>query len=216
MRTSIGGVSVLLVGILVLSACIPDEGAAPVPTAPIVQLGGPGEANTTLSPDELDGLGETLYGEADVVFVRDMLHHHAQALVMTALVPDRSTDDDVRLMAERMDISQRDEMDRFEQWLQERGEPVRDPDAPHDAHAGMPGLLTDAEIAELEAAQGVAFDRLFLAFMTRHHEGAVTMVHDLYDAGGGLESAIDEIARHVEADQNIEITRMQQMLAARS
>ena len=115
-----------------------------------------------------------------------------------------------------MDISQTDEMAVLEKWLQDRGEPVRDPDASH-AHSAdsMPGLLTDAEMAQLEAAEGEEFDILFLTFMIKHHQGAIQMVQELYAADGGQEPEIDTFARHVEADQGIEITRMQRMLAER-
>ncbi|MCH6230779.1 DUF305 domain-containing protein [Microbacterium sp. CFH 31415] len=211
---SLGIAALLIAG---LTACTAEpEGAAPLPTTPVVQLGGPGEPNRTLSPDEAAALTSPSYGEDDVLFVRDMLHHHSQAIEMTGFVVDRSDDEDVRLLAERMDISQTDEMAVLEKWLQERGEPVRDPDASH-AHSAdsMPGLLTDAEIAQLESAEGEEFDILFLTFMIKHHQGAIQMVQELYAAGGGQEPEIDTFARHVEADQGIEIARMQGMLAER-
>ena len=77
----------------------------------------------------------------------------------------------------------------------------------------MPGMLTERELARLEAARRSRFDRLFVRFMIRHHEGALRMVSDLRAAGGGVEPEIDAFARHVDADQQIEINRMQQMLA---
>jgi uncharacterized protein (DUF305 family) len=200
-----------------LAGCTAGEDEpAPLPSTPVVQLGAPGEPNRTLSPSEAAGLGTIDYVEEDVLFVRDMLHHHSQAIQMTGYVEERTTDGDIRLLAERMQVSQTDEITQLETWLQKRGEPVRDPDGDHahDAQA-MPGLLTDEELAQLEAAEGDAFDELFLASMIRHHEGAVQMVSDLYASGGGQEPEIDAFARHVEADQNIEIVRMQEMLAER-
>ena len=76
----------------------------------------------------------------------------------------------------------------------------------------MPGMLTDADIGRLAAARGPAFDRLFLSSMIRHHEGALTMVQELYTAGGGAEPDAGAFARHVESDQQIEIGRMPQLL----
>lgn len=207
-------IAVLLGFGVVLTGCTEAPEPLPTSTAPVVQLGAPGEPNRTLSPEEVAALQlDVPHTEEDVDFIRGMLHHHAQALVMTELVDEISDSDDVRLLAERMDISQRDEMALMERWLQERGEPARDLDAPHDVHAGMPGLLTDEEIAELGEARGEAFDVMFLEFMIRHHEGALQMVADLYASGGGSESAIDRIAREIEGDQGIEIARMEQMLA---
>ena len=106
-------------------------------------------------------------------------------------------------------------------WLKERGESAPELHRLHGhAHGGgqvvMPGMLSEPELQQLEAASGVEFDRLFLAFMIRHHQGALTMVEQLYAAGGGLESSADAFARHVVSDQQIEIGRMQDMLAERS
>lgn len=212
---SLAAAALLTVG---LAACTADaEEPASLPTTPVVQLGAPGEPNRTLSPEEAAALDSPAYVDEDVLFVRDMLHHHSQAIQMTGFVDDRSDDDDVRLLAERMEVSQADEMTQLETWLQKRGEPVRDPDAAHDAHAAgsMPGLLTDAELAQLEGAQGDEFDLLFLRFMIRHHEGAIQMVDELYAAGGAQEVDIDTFAQHVQADQAIEIGRMNEMLAER-
>ena len=199
----------------VLTACTADpQPPTPVSTVPVIQPGAPGEPNRTLSPEEAaDALSSPPYTEEDVRFVRDMLHHHAQALVMTGYVDDRTTNRDLRLLAERMEISQTDEMAQLEKWLRDRAEPIRDPDAAHDVHADMPGLLTDEELAQLEAAKGAEFERLFLEFMIKHHEGAIQMVADLNEAGGAQETEIGLFARHVEADQGIEIARMQQLLA---
>ncbi len=103
------------------------------------------------------------------------------------------------------------------QWLQDRVQPLREDG--HDGHADgheMPGMLTEEQLARLEAAEGSTFDRLFLEYMIQHHQGALQMVDELYAAGGGQESAIDQFARHVESDQGIEIARMQEMLAERT
>jgi uncharacterized protein (DUF305 family) len=210
----LGAAAVIALGI---TGCTPaEEDAAPLPTTPVVQLGAPGEPNRTLSPSEAAALGTIGYVEEDVLFVRDMLHHHSQAIQMTGYVEDRTTDRDIRLLAERMQVSQTDEITQLETWLQKRGEPVRDPDGDHAHDAeSMPGLLTDEELAELEAAEGDAFDTLFLQYMIRHHQGAVQMVSELYASGGGQEPDIDAFARHVEADQAIEIARMQEMLSER-
>ena len=76
----------------------------------------------------------------------------------------------------------------------------------------MPGMLTEPELKRLAAARGTAFDRLFLEFMIQHHEGAMTMVAELYASDGGAEPEIDAFARHVDADQQIEIGRMKETL----
>ena len=82
-------------------------------------------------------------------------------------------------------------------------------------HSGMPGMLTDAQLAELDAARGVAFDRLFLAYMIQHHGGAIVMVDDLFGADGAAQDgATFKLASDIQVDQRTEIDRMQQMLDA--
>ncbi|MFC9559952.1 DUF305 domain-containing protein [Agromyces sp. NPDC056965] len=213
-----GPVCMALALVLGLAACTAGEVA---PTSPVVQLGAPGEENHTLSPDESLNLESPKHTEADEQFMLDMIAHHDQAITMTGFVDDRTDDRDIRLLAERMQVSQQDEIDLITRWLQDRVVPLNDARAGgHDGHDAdghqMPGMLTEEQLAELEAADGAEFDRLFLEYMIQHHQGAVQMVDELYAAGGGHESEIDQFARHVESDQGVEIAKMQQLLAARA
>ncbi len=120
----------------------------------------------------------------------------------------------MRLLARRIELSQADEITVMQRWLRARGQAVPDPNA-HHHHAGalMPGMLTPEEMRRLEAATGKEFDRLFLESMIRHHDGALTMVNDLFStAGAGQEPEIFAFASDVDADQRIEIDRMSAML----
>ncbi len=197
-----------------------EEAQPTAPAAPnIVQPGAPGEPSRTLSLEELAALEAPEHGDVDVAFMQGMIHHHAQALRMTALVPERSASADLKTLASRIDVSQEGEIELMSDWLRERGEAAPELHRAHGhAHGGglvvMPGMLSEEELVRLEAAEGAEFDRLFLESMIRHHEGAVTMVQQLYAAGGGVESSIDAFARDVDADQQIEIARMRGMLAA--
>ena len=77
----------------------------------------------------------------------------------------------------------------------------------------MPGMLTAEELAQLEGASGAEFDRLFLQYMIRHHEGAVVMVEELLTEGfGGQEPQLFQLAQHIELDQQVEIARMKRVL----
>lgn len=199
------------------------------PSAPrTVQPGAPGESTRAIAESTLSAASELAFTEADARFVRGMIPHHAQALVMTDLVRRRSRDEGVQQLALRMDISQRDEIALMERWLEDRDQAPMGPGhayAPHgDAMEAMgegapmlmPGMLTPAQIDELTAASGVAFDRLFLEFMIQHHEGAITMVEELFSSrGGGQGSEIFQLASHIDADQRMEIARMRSMLEAR-
>jgi uncharacterized protein (DUF305 family) len=152
----------------------------------------------------------------DVAFMQGMIGHHAQALVMTALVPQRTTRPDIRLIAERIDASQHEEIARMQRWLRARGQTAPDPSAHagHDmpGHSMMPGMLTADELARLSAARGPEFDRLFLEYMIRHHQGALTMVSQLFATqGAGQDSEMYQFASDVDADQRMEIERMRQL-----
>lgn len=199
-----------------LSACTAGGPQTPEPTSPMVQLGAPGEPNRTMSPDEAAGIEAPKHTEADVEFMQMMILHHDQAITMTGWVDERTTDRDIRLLAERMRISQEGELDLMAGWLQDRGTPLRDEHAGHGGGHDMPGMLTDAQLERLEAAEGEEFERLFLEYMIQHHSGALEMVADLWAADGGQEPEIGQFARHVEGDQGIEIARMQTMLAERA
>ena len=194
----------------------PEE-VSPTGTAPVVQLGAPGESNRVLGPDEVQDLsgGTAEPSESDIAFVRDMIPHHQQALEMTALAERNGAGRDVRLLAERMGVSQTDEVAQLERWLVERGPLPPDDRARHGGgHAAlMPGMLTDAQMAALTAARGTEFDRLFLTSMISHHQGALTMVEDLLSRpDGGQDLWVGQFARGVDSDQRIEIARMSTVL----
>lgn len=133
---------------------------------------------------------------------------------MTALLVERSARDDMKMLAKRIDVSQADEIKMMQQWLASRGQDVPDEHA-HHAHGAtlMPGMLTPEEMAQLAAANGVEFDRLFLEFMIKHHDGALVMVQELFATpGAGQDSEIFSFASDVDADQRMEIDRMGAML----
>ena len=158
------------------------------------------------------------YTEADARFLSGMIGHHAQAVVMAGWAPTHGASRSLQVLAERIAVAQRDEIAFMARWLRERGRPV--PDTAHAmmGHAAgeaMPGMLTPEELARLDAARGPAFDRLFLTFMIRHHEGALTMVDRLFATpGAGQDDTVFKFASDVSADQTTEIDRMSEMLEA--
>ena len=77
----------------------------------------------------------------------------------------------------------------------------------------MPGMLTAKQMAELRKAKGKEFDRLFLTGMIQHHNGALTMVKDLFaNAGAGQDAELFNFATDVDSGQRAEIRIMQTML----
>jgi uncharacterized protein (DUF305 family) len=187
---------------------------APAAQAPrLVRPGAPGEPTREITAAEATDTSGVRHRAADTRFMQGMIGHHAQALEMVALVGGRSRNEGLKRFALRIDVSQRDEMQMMREWLERRAEALPDPHAHHQAHGMMPGMLTAEQMARLAAAEGPAFDRLFLEGMIQHHAGALTMVKDLFATpGAGQEPEMFDFASEVEADQAMEIARMRAML----
>jgi uncharacterized protein (DUF305 family) len=182
--------------------------------APIVQPGPPGQDTKVISVEKAVDLSRVGHTPADVRFMQEMIGHHGQALEMTALIPSRTSREEMKQLGQRIEISQADEIKMMQTWLKDRGQTAPDVHA-HHAHGAklMPGMLTPEEMKRLSDAKGVEFDRLFLEGMIKHHEGALTMVKDLFDNNGaGQESEVFAFVADVEADQQMEIDRMFAML----
>jgi uncharacterized protein (DUF305 family) len=188
-------------------------------TAPVRAGQGPQGSDPKPRPD----LVRYPYTAADVEFMAGMIPHHAQAVLMAKMAPTHAARPELKMMCERMLISQRDEIEFMRNWLRDRGQPVPAADATHhrmkmngvEHDMLMPGMLTREEMAALEKARGAGWDRLFLEGMIKHHEGAIKMVDDLFAAHGALQDEdVYQFATDVYADQTSEIERMQKMLAA--
>ena len=195
----------------VLGVSCASRSAAPGPR--VVQPGAPGEPSRVRGADPPATIK---YTTADVKFMQGMIGHHAQALEMTALLPSRTAQDPMKLLARRIDVSQTDEIRMMQRWLEARGLEAPSVHAHHVAGATlMPGMLTPEEMTRLAEAKGAVFDRLFLELMIKHHEGALVMVRTLFsESGAAQDSDIFAFASDVEADQSMEIERMRGMLAA--
>jgi uncharacterized protein (DUF305 family) len=211
-----------LIGTFVLAALAATGcGSATVQSEP-AQPPGPrsDEAIEALFWARMDS-AQMRFTDADVHFVTGMIGHHSQALIMAALAPTHGASASIRTLAGRITNAQKDEIALMEQWLRDREQPVPAVriegtelilhGAEHAMH--MPGMLTPAQIRELDAARGVEFDRLFLTFMVQHHNGAVEMVHDLFATDGAAQDeAVFKLASDIQVDQITEIDRMKLML----
>jgi uncharacterized protein (DUF305 family) len=177
---------------------------------PIIQPGAPGDSSRVIAANKATDLSHVQYTPADVRFMQGMIGHHAQALEMTALLRSRTARDDMRKLAQRIELSQADEIKMMQRWLKVRGQELP---AEH-VHTLMPGMLAPEEMERLAKASGTEFDRLFLELMIKHHDGALVMVKELFDTpGAGQDSEIFAFASDVEADQRMDISRMGAMLA---
>jgi uncharacterized protein (DUF305 family) len=207
----------LLQAVLGAGLCmtVPSLQGAAQAQPPIVQPGAPGQPARTLTAEEAIKIAVTSYSPDDVRFMQDMIPHHHQALEMAELAPARTNRPDLLEAAKRIESSQADEIRFMQQWLRERGQTVPDPAAHGAMHVDhrMAGMATPEQMAELAAAQGVAFDRLFLTLMIKHHDGALKMVKELLEQeGSAFDPALFEFTTDVTNDQKAEIEKMNALL----
>ena len=195
------------------------EPARPV----VVQPGAPGSPTKTLPPSTKGTLPPL--SPADVEFMQGMIHHHAQAVEMTAMIDSHTQNKDLRSLGARISSSQSDEIKFMKRWLAARGEEVPKPmaDMPgmemsgmemaHHSMVLMPGMLTPEQMEALRKAKGAKFDHLFLTGMIQHHNGALTMVKDLFNtAGAGQDGELFDFATDADNTQRAEIRIMETML----
>ena len=189
-------------------ASAPAPASAPAQPAPAADMAhqhhGAGAAPITIPKG-------VLYTEADVRFMQGMIAHHAQAIHMSRLAAERGTNPRLLRFARKIDQSQAGEIVLMQQWLRANGQFA--PDTSAWRGMSMHGMLTTAELAQLESARGTAFDRLFLALMIRHHEGALRMVADLLASPRAAQDVdVSVLANDVETTQTAEIGLMRQLL----
>ncbi|CAN5232413.1 hypothetical protein BH24PSE1_BH24PSE1_03590 [soil metagenome] len=194
--------------------------AAIAQSAPILQPGAPGQPPRALTPQEAVQIANTRFSPDDVRFMQGMMLHHQQAVQMVALVEGKTNRPEVIAAAGRIRASQADEMAFMRNWLRERGQPVPDVADAHamhgaaNAHGNMKGMATPQQMAELAAANGIAFDRLFFERMIAHHDGAVTMAQALLKRPGSAhDPVLFDFVNEVINDQRAEIDRMAGILA---
>ena len=210
-------IAAALVAAFTIAACSSATRGVRTSPQPATSARGNVSAATQAKPDS----NRYPYTEADVHFMSSMISHHAQAIVMAAWAPTHGASDAVRRLAERVINAQQDEIATMQRWLRDRRLPVPEarPTGMKMTHGGvehemlMPGMLTPDQMKQLDAARGKEFDRLFLTFMIQHHQGAVSMVKDLFGSyGAGLDETVFKFASDVNVDQSTEIERMQTML----
>jgi uncharacterized protein (DUF305 family) len=206
---------VLLAGSLAMAGCTHPASSGVGSAAP--------RTTTAAGPAVAAPASRPAPNPADVNFMAGMISHHAQALVMAGWAPSHGASASIQTLSARIINAQKDEIATLQTWLRDRGLPV--PEAKPgpmkmtmngmEHEMLMPGMLTDAQMKELDAARGPDFDRLFLRYMIQHHQGAVAMVNELFATpGAAQDQSVFKLASDVSADQTTEIARMKKMLAA--
>ena len=211
--------STLLSILLISSSLIASE-------APIIQPGVPGQKGILISSKDASQIADSSFTQADVQFMKAMIPHHEQALVMSKMAPERTNNEEVLEIAGRIEKSQADEIEFMKSWLTERSAGIpssaQDKHNHHDHkhhnmraidHSKMKGMATKKQLSELQSAESTKFDQLFLKLMIAHHDGAVEMVRDLRkQPGSAYDSSLNEFASDVSNDQTVEIERMNKIL----
>ena len=140
--------------------------------------------------------------DAEVAFLQSMLPHHKQATEMAQLASERSEREELRTFADKIIADQSAEIDQMTSLLEAAGEDV-------DGDQGMGGgseAMSDADMAELEAASGDEFDLMFLDMMTRHHEAAIEMAEKVLEEEPS--PSVTTLASTIIEAQNAEIAQM--------
>ena len=198
-----------VVAVASATACRGASQSAPEPVQPL--------RTTAIATAQADS-ARNPYTQADINFMTAMIGHHAQAVEMARWAPAHGASGRVAILAERIINGQQDEIVTMQTWLADRRQPSPESHGmmSHGMMMMMPGMLTEAQMHQLDQSRGGDFDLLFLSFMIQHHRGAVAMVTELFGSyGAGHDDIVFKFASDVNVDQLTEIARMEKMLAAR-
>lgn len=210
-----------MAGFAALAACSHQPPAQPAPRSAATRT--VAESNAAAMAKAKADSARYPYTEADIHFMSGMISHHAQAIKMAKWAESHGARPAVVTLAGRVINAQQDEIGLMSNWLRDRRLPVPEPD-PNGMRMEMngmqhqmlmPGMLTPEQMTQLDQARGAEFDQLFLKFMIQHHNGAVTMVKELFASyGAGQDELVFKFASDVNIDQTTEIARMEKMLAS--
>ena len=177
--------------------------------APIIQPGAPGENSKKLDPETATSIAMTSHIDADIKFLQGMIVHHQQAIVMSKLAGKRTNNKTIIDLANRIDLSQVDEINFMESWLSSRDQNAHEMNHKDHMHMSMSGMATPAQIESLKNSNSTDFDRLFLQLMIKHHDGALDMVDELKKyPGSANDQLLNEFVSDLINDQAVEIERM--------
>ncbi len=148
--------------------------------------------------------------ETDATFAQSMIPHHRQAVQVAALADGRAAGAEVKALAAKVREAQQPEIDTMNQWLTDWRKPAPDAGVHGAGHGSMPGMMSEADLAGLQAATGPAFDRLFLTMMIGHHDGAIEMAQR--EVAQGANPDAKALAQKIISDQQAEIATMRKLL----
>ena len=207
MKRSLSLSALSLAAVVVLAGCGSETGPASDPPTPTPETGSTTQSDTEASAE---------HNDADVMFAQMMIPHHQQAVEMSELMLEKDgVSPEITELATQIKDAQAPEIETMTGWLEAWGEPVEPEDAMegHDMGSmeGMDGMMTEDQMAELEAAEGEEAARMFLESMTEHHNGAVDMAQEEIENGENAEAIA--LAGAIVETQQAEIQEMEELLA---
>ncbi|MFK4116212.1 DUF305 domain-containing protein [Microbacterium sp. NPDC006705] len=190
-----------LAAALALAGCADGSGSQSMPGMDHGSSSSPSSSSTVTAD----------FNDADVMFAQMMIPHHQQAVEMADMILNKEgIDPGVLTLASDIKAAQQPEIDQLQSWLDEWGADMPDMDSMEGMDHGG-GMMSEDDMAALEAATGAEASRLFLEQMTMHHEGAIEMAQDEVDNGQNPDAV--EMAQTIVDTQTAEITEMQELLA---
>ena len=158
-----------------------------------------------------------VFNDADVTFVQSMVPHHTQAVTMAKMAASHANSPAVKDLATKIDAAQGPEIDTMTGWLKAWGKNSTTGSNGMDGMGGMtqgssamPGMMGDDQMRSLDAANGAAFDQMFLTMMMAHHQGAIEMAKT--EQANGKNADAVALAKKIEADQTAELAQMKDLL----
>ena len=175
-----------------------------------ISINGDSHPHSSASHDMGDMMGDSAskLNAQDVMFLQGMIPHHQQAVEMSRLAPTHTKNPEVLDLATKILSAQQPQIDLMTQWLTDAGEST----SMGDMDMGNMGLMSDDEMLALDNAQDKAFDKLFLAGMIVHHQGAVHMAQGII--ANGESTQVRTLASNILTSQTSEIEQMKLLLAA--
>jgi uncharacterized protein (DUF305 family) len=190
-------VTLAAAAVLLLAGCgtQPDPKPAAAPPA-AAAAEAPNAASTAIGTD---------FNDTDVMFLQMLGAHHTQGVAIVKLAGERSSREDVKMLAKAIEVTQTDEIARISGWLKQWQKPAT---APADAHAEHGGerSTSEQEIKALSQAKGADFDRRFLDTLIAHQDDAVQLAR--METTGGKNEQVKSYAKQVDDSRSAQIKQM--------
>lgn len=199
----------VLVGSATLSLVAAGCGGSSSGSDSGMDMGNKSDTTMAMGSDASTTMAPAAFNDADVAFAQGMIPHHKQAVMMADLAADRASSQEVKDLAAQIKAAQDPEITKMTGWLKDWNQPTQ---MSGMDSMDMTGMMSDTQMADLKAASGGEFDKMFLGMMIEHHNGAVEMANTEISDGKNPEAIA--LAKAIVKAQKAEIETMQALVAA--